>query len=357
MSAAAPPTRIRYRRGGVGSKAVHEHAEADDNAAEQMRASRKRAQNRLSQRCAREKKRLVEQRKRLALVDDNRTADTDGEVIAGDTERFRAAYVDVVRENEELTAALLTTRKKLLSLSTAAAAAAEHPVFRRILGHAATEQDPTTVDDDAPSVTGQSGDRDVVEDLEGSAPSAPASFDLCPGDQESNQQAHLAGDGPTTPLSRDLPSASTSGTQAALPSVAIGNVERQDAPPADKGWNMDMLDDWTGFGDIFDTTEWPLKDCPSNVIDRLEETMLLYISHRFEMHDVSNLTAQTVIQVAARARAIRFSLRDADALQVHQVVEEAAAVCVVLQVNWACMGSYIFGVVRFLSPVIFPELC
>lgn len=86
---------------------------------EDVRAGRKRAQNRVSQQCARERKRVLAQRqKRIGAANEG---------LADSHDQLHAAYLEVVKENEELTVALLGIRKKLLSLSTAAAVAAGTP--------------------------------------------------------------------------------------------------------------------------------------------------------------------------------------------------------------------------------------
>lgn len=84
------------------------------------RANRKRAQNRLSQQCVREKRRA--QSKHLDLLTTVIRSSTSDEAESQESLVF--AQLELVKENEELKDALLRLRKKLLSVSTAAAAAA-----------------------------------------------------------------------------------------------------------------------------------------------------------------------------------------------------------------------------------------
>lgn len=84
------------------------------------RAIRKRAQNRLSQQCVREKRRA--QSKHLDLLTSVIESSTGDQAECN--ESLVSAQLELVKENEELKDALLRLRKKLLSVSTAAAAAA-----------------------------------------------------------------------------------------------------------------------------------------------------------------------------------------------------------------------------------------
>lgn len=89
---------------------------------------RRRAQNRISQQCLREKKRLA---RSYGLQSRSRTSEepafSSSESCAnmtGDT----MVDSDLMKENEELRFALLGMRKKLLSLSTSAAATASENI-------------------------------------------------------------------------------------------------------------------------------------------------------------------------------------------------------------------------------------
>lgn len=85
-----------------------------------LRKAQKRAQNRLSQQCVRERRRAQSKHlDTLTAVIESGTSDKfdrqDARVVA---------QLELIKENEELKDALLRLRKKLLSVSTAAAAAA-----------------------------------------------------------------------------------------------------------------------------------------------------------------------------------------------------------------------------------------
>ncbi|KAJ5765635.1 hypothetical protein N7520_005194 [Penicillium odoratum] len=100
------------------------------------RIERKRVQNRISQRCAREKK--AAQRLHMAEFRDlvkNSARDTQG----SNTVIFNA-YVELLQENERLSEALLTMRKKLLSISNNSASVADDPIFESILNRQKKEK-------------------------------------------------------------------------------------------------------------------------------------------------------------------------------------------------------------------------
>lgn len=85
-----------------------------------LRTNHKRAQNRLSQQCAREKR--LAQSKQLDLLAS--VIKSSGADLAERQTSLVNAQLELLKENEALKEGLLRMRKKLLSLSTAAAAAA-----------------------------------------------------------------------------------------------------------------------------------------------------------------------------------------------------------------------------------------
>ncbi|EXJ90173.1 hypothetical protein A1O3_03242 [Capronia epimyces CBS 606.96] len=99
------------------------------DAAQSHKAARKRSQNRISQKCLREKQ--LAQTQHLAAfldmiqasrgTDDNQTA-------------LMKAHLKLLEENQQIKAALLRMRKKLLSISNSAATTADDEIFDEILG-------------------------------------------------------------------------------------------------------------------------------------------------------------------------------------------------------------------------------
>ncbi|EDU48657.1 conserved hypothetical protein [Pyrenophora tritici-repentis Pt-1C-BFP] len=96
---------------------------------EDEKSQRKRVQNRISQRCSREKK-LTQNRNIANFIELVKKAQT------GSHENNKVlvnAYAELMQENDQLNEALLRMRKKLLSISNSSEAAANDPIFEKLL--------------------------------------------------------------------------------------------------------------------------------------------------------------------------------------------------------------------------------
>ncbi|KAI2484275.1 hypothetical protein Ptr902_03215 [Pyrenophora tritici-repentis] len=96
---------------------------------EDEKSQRKRVQNRISQRCSREKK--LTQNRNIAnfieLVKKAQTGSHENNTVLVN------AYAELMQENDQLNEALLRMRKKLLSISNSSEAAANDPIFEKLL--------------------------------------------------------------------------------------------------------------------------------------------------------------------------------------------------------------------------------
>ncbi|KAH6989824.1 hypothetical protein BKA56DRAFT_576403 [Ilyonectria sp. MPI-CAGE-AT-0026] len=131
---------------------------ADNNAPQQPRTSKsraqegawKRAQNRLSQQCRRERKSAQGRHLEHALATLQTTANLQGE------DRYSVllqTYLKLLDEHQALQDATLRLRKRLLSVSNAAAAAAEDPFFETLLKKNGKRDATTSTVDDSPEPT------------------------------------------------------------------------------------------------------------------------------------------------------------------------------------------------------------
>ena len=93
---------------------------SDEKEAESDRAARKRVQNRISQKCIREKQ--AAQTQHLAafweMIQSSRNSNGDNSTA------LMEAHLKLLEDNQKMKTALLRMRKKLLSISNSAAAAA-----------------------------------------------------------------------------------------------------------------------------------------------------------------------------------------------------------------------------------------
>ncbi|KAH4284879.1 hypothetical protein HBH70_095930 [Parastagonospora nodorum] len=96
---------------------------------EDEKNQRKRVQNRISQRCAREKK-LTQNRNVANFMDLVKKAQAGGHE---NNTVLVNAYAELMQENDQLNEALLRMRKKLLSISNSSEAAADDPIFEKLL--------------------------------------------------------------------------------------------------------------------------------------------------------------------------------------------------------------------------------
>ncbi|KAK7204238.1 hypothetical protein BZA70DRAFT_268638 [Myxozyma melibiosi] len=111
----------------AGQSVKESGAKSSSSPSDSQRAARKRAQNRISQQCFRERQ-LAHRRQLQSFIDAMKGTPADGV-----SPSLLTSYVDLVEENQKLRDSLLRTRKKLLSLANSASALAEDEIFQLIL--------------------------------------------------------------------------------------------------------------------------------------------------------------------------------------------------------------------------------
>ncbi|KAM0293193.1 hypothetical protein ACHAPM_011644 [Fusarium culmorum] len=116
------------------------HNEASGRVTKRPDGDRKRTQNRIAQKCLRER-RAASGRHVANILEVMQFATETDQVKQ--YSMLLDAQVKLVKDNQEMEDALFRMRKKLLSLSNAAATAAEDPVFEMILGRQAPQEDST----------------------------------------------------------------------------------------------------------------------------------------------------------------------------------------------------------------------
>ncbi|KAF4447582.1 heavy metal translocating p-type ATPase [Fusarium austroafricanum] len=117
------------------------HSIAPGRVSKRADSDRKRTQNRIAQKCLRERRAASGRHIANMLETMQFTTETDQ---VKQYSKLLEAQVKLVKDNQQMEDALFRMRKKLLSLSNAAATAAEDPVFDMILGRQAPQKDSTS---------------------------------------------------------------------------------------------------------------------------------------------------------------------------------------------------------------------
>ncbi|EXJ91484.1 hypothetical protein A1O3_00032 [Capronia epimyces CBS 606.96] len=107
-------------------------ASADQAQSHNLKAARKRTQNRISQKCLREKQ-LAQMQHLNSFLDMIQASRTGGD---DNNTALMKAHLKLLEENQQMKAVLLRMRKKLLSLSNSTSNAADDDIFDHILGQA-----------------------------------------------------------------------------------------------------------------------------------------------------------------------------------------------------------------------------
>ncbi|KAI9834057.1 MAG: hypothetical protein M1819_003342 [Sarea resinae] len=200
-----PPARSAKRR-----SATDETAKKSCATAANQRAVRKRAQNRISQQCFREKQ-LAHTRQLesfiAAIKETNETNETraDGQVMR---QPLLNAHLSLIEENQRMRDALLRMRKKFLSLSSAAAAAADDEIFQTILADNRNERQGSSLDSPAVSQS----PTNAGECAAGLSEKEPVAVTLPQRNESASQLTASVGDADASTLN------------AAPPGVTLANV-------------------------------------------------------------------------------------------------------------------------------------
>lgn len=122
-----------YKRPRTASGEAHAQANEKDFEKRQERINRKRAQNRVSQQCIREKAHAHARQLEALTEMIKSTTQSDSQSDLSSHKALMQSHLKLIEENRELKDALLRMRKKFLSLGSAANAGADDWIFDRVI--------------------------------------------------------------------------------------------------------------------------------------------------------------------------------------------------------------------------------